>query len=107
MARAHPITGGAVLVAENSPQNRYAKTNALRYLVSRKKVNADGSSNANPGVRVGARTDPDDAAASAGLRCVKLATPDYFSSSTPISSSPQTLTYCAFPIVPGPFGPIS
>lgn len=32
----------------------------------------------------------------------------YRSSSTPISSpSPQALTYCAFPMVPGPLGPIS
>lgn len=43
----------------------------------------------------------------AGARFRFLGGDRYRSSSTPISSSPQTLTYCAFPIVPGPFGPIS
>src|SRR5438477_12792241 len=40
--------------------------------------------------------------------CCRATHADYRSSRTAgSSSSPQTLTYCAFPIVPGPFGPIS
>src|SRR6266404_748585 len=73
----------------------------------------------NAAVRAVDRTDRRVMAASAGSGLsiprfwnedwyTSVAGRPYRSSSTPISSfSPQALTYCAFPTVPGPLGPIS
>jgi len=66
----------------------------------------NASSTENPDVRAFFRAHP--AAIFSVCAVLRLGEQSrYRSNNTPISSSPQTLTYCACPIVPGPFGPIS